>query len=123
MLFGHEVGTRLTLPMPFDVLFDEKPEFTETAARIASIFKNLSKTAPMMGSFAFGNDKEYTPLQATDLVAWDTTKHYLPHHPMIKKVLETMARKNRIVPMTLNEDLIKGFVDISRRAKQQRAKS
>lgn len=116
MLLTLEDWSRVRLQKPLNILFDNKPEFAGTAHRIFDMLKVMNDPKGLtFGDLAFGDKRKHPSLQAADLIAYETTRHWIEVEHQgdemdLHRVVKILNRKETLMTpdvSRLKEELVK----------------
>jgi hypothetical protein len=126
LIEGMERKTRLVLPKPLYLLFEERKKFQGAALRMFTEFKEILEqtTSPNANLFAkaeFGVKKDYISLQAADLLVGVVNRRFkemvfkLPYK--MKKPLDRLNRKGHLIVAFPSEPHFRKYVQFLRDGK------
>jgi hypothetical protein len=111
-------NTRFTFPQPLHFLVERQKHFVGNAIELFYAYKDKMDKEHRFADIAHGSREEYLPLQAADLLVYETTRKLVEQihdpHATMRKPFGNLARKGNLVLLDLREDMLRKYVELLR---------
>ena len=111
-------NTRFTFPQPLHFLVERQKHFVGNAIELFYAYKDKMDKEHRFADIAHGSREEYLPLQAADLLVYETTRKLVEQihdpHATMRKPFGNLARKGNLVLLDLPEDMLRKYVELLR---------
>jgi hypothetical protein len=111
-------NTRLTLPQPLYFLIERQKHFVGNAIELFLAYKDKMDKEHRFADMAVGSRDDYLPLQAADLLVYETTRKLVEEehdpHAGLRKPFNNLRRKDNLVLLDLRQDLLTKYVELLR---------